>query len=160
MVVSPRAIVTVPFLFNEANTARISPKSGSLADWLTARRAVTPFSQPVDRRHSLLSISPHQAVIRHVKPSITSLSRRSPHEPKLMVSYLQTLKSSEESLREQLEKAKKKEAAFIVTVAKQEQEISKLKVALITRSYWTEVVWFIFLALGCLLRPLTTEHVG
>ncbi|KAM7488585.1 hypothetical protein LguiB_026069 [Lonicera macranthoides] len=39
----------------------------------------------------------------------------------------QTLKSSEESLREQLEKAKKKEAAFIVTVAKREQEISELK---------------------------------
>lgn len=50
-------------------------------------------------------------------------------EPKSVVSYLQTLKSSEESLREQLEKAKKKEAAFIVTVAKREQEISELKSA-------------------------------
>ncbi|KAM7483173.1 hypothetical protein LguiB_007756 [Lonicera macranthoides] len=50
-------------------------------------------------------------------------------EPKLVVSYLQTLKSSEESLREQLEKAKKKEAAFIVTVAKRELEISELKSA-------------------------------
>ncbi|GMQ09977.1 hypothetical protein CsSME_00053164 [Camellia sinensis var. sinensis] len=49
-------------------------------------------------------------------------------EPKLVVSYLQSLKSSEESLREQLEKAKKKEAAFIVTFAKREQEIAELKV--------------------------------
>ncbi|KAL8118378.1 FKBP12-interacting protein of 37 kDa isoform X2 [Apium graveolens] len=48
-------------------------------------------------------------------------------EPRLVVSYLQALKSSEESVKEQLEKAKKKEAAFIVTVAKREQEISELK---------------------------------
>ncbi|KAK9995695.1 hypothetical protein SO802_020381 [Lithocarpus litseifolius] len=48
-------------------------------------------------------------------------------EPKLVIDYLQMLKSSEESLREQLEKAKKKEAAFIVTFAKREQEISELK---------------------------------
>lgn len=47
----------------------------------------------------------------------------------LVVSYLQTLKSSEESLREQLDKAKKKEAAFIVTFAKREQEIAELKCA-------------------------------
>ncbi|KAK3033489.1 hypothetical protein RJ639_032718 [Escallonia herrerae] len=50
-------------------------------------------------------------------------------QPKLVVSYLQNVKMSEESLREQLEKAKKKEAAFIVTVAKREQEISDLKSA-------------------------------
>ncbi|KAK4479361.1 hypothetical protein RD792_014873 [Penstemon davidsonii] len=50
-------------------------------------------------------------------------------EPKLVVSYLQNLRSSEESLREQLEKAKKKEAAFIVTFAKREQEIAELKSA-------------------------------
>ncbi|KAK4568717.1 hypothetical protein RGQ29_004214 [Quercus rubra] len=50
-------------------------------------------------------------------------------EPKLVIDYLQMLKSSEESLREQLEKAKKKEAAFIVTFAKREQEISELKSA-------------------------------
>lgn len=50
-------------------------------------------------------------------------------EPRLVVSYLQALKSSEESVKEQLEKAKKKEAAFIVTVAKREQEISELKSA-------------------------------
>ncbi|CAN1335055.1 FKBP12-interacting protein of 37 kDa [Linum perenne] len=50
-------------------------------------------------------------------------------EPKLVISYLQTLKSSEESLKEQLEKAKKKEAAFIVTFAKREQEIAELKSA-------------------------------
>ncbi|KAL8457915.1 hypothetical protein ACS0TY_034870 [Phlomoides rotata] len=49
--------------------------------------------------------------------------------PKLVISYLQTLRSSEESLREQLEKAKKKEAAFIVTFAKREQEIAELKSA-------------------------------
>ncbi|CAA0820925.1 FKBP12-interacting protein of 37 kDa [Striga hermonthica] len=51
-------------------------------------------------------------------------------EPKFVVNYLQTLRSSEESLREQLEKAKKKEAAFIVTFAKREQEIAELKSAL------------------------------
>ncbi|KAF8399745.1 hypothetical protein HHK36_015616 [Tetracentron sinense] len=50
-------------------------------------------------------------------------------EPGLVVSYLQTLKSSEEMLKEQLEKAKKKEAAFIVTFAKREQEIAELKSA-------------------------------
>ncbi|KAL2492579.1 FKBP12-interacting protein of 37 kDa [Abeliophyllum distichum] len=50
-------------------------------------------------------------------------------EPKLVVNYLQNLRSSEESLREQLEKAKKKEAAFIVTFAKREQEIAELKSA-------------------------------
>nr|DAD30851.1 TPA_asm: hypothetical protein HUJ06_009702 [Nelumbo nucifera] len=50
-------------------------------------------------------------------------------EPGLVVSYLQTLKSSEESLKEQLEKAKKKEAAFVVTFAKREQEIAELKSA-------------------------------
>ncbi|RDY10569.1 FKBP12-interacting protein of 37 kDa [Mucuna pruriens] len=47
----------------------------------------------------------------------------------MLINYLQTLKSSEESLREQLEKAKKKEAAFIVTFAKREQEIAELKSA-------------------------------
>ncbi|KAL5723917.1 FKBP12-interacting protein of 37 kDa [Ranunculus cassubicifolius] len=47
----------------------------------------------------------------------------------VVCSYLQTLKSSEESLREQLDKAKKKEAAFIVTFAKREQEIAELKSA-------------------------------
>ncbi|KAL6493510.1 FKBP12-interacting protein of 37 kDa [Orobanche gracilis] len=51
-------------------------------------------------------------------------------EPRLVVNYLQTLRSSEESLREQLEKAKKKEAAFIVTFAKRDQEIAELKSAL------------------------------
>ncbi|KAL4584900.1 hypothetical protein LXL04_009510 [Taraxacum kok-saghyz] len=50
-------------------------------------------------------------------------------EPTNAVSYLQNLKSSEELLRDQLEKAKKKEAAFIVTIAKREQEISDLKSA-------------------------------
>ncbi|KAG8638789.1 hypothetical protein MANES_14G062700v8 [Manihot esculenta] len=45
-------------------------------------------------------------------------------EPKLVINYLQTLRSSEESLREQ-----KKEAAFIVTFAKREQEIAELKSA-------------------------------
>ncbi|GAU33753.1 hypothetical protein TSUD_52860 [Trifolium subterraneum] len=47
--------------------------------------------------------------------------------PKLVINYLQALKSSEESLGDQLEKAKKKEAAFIVTFAKHEQEIAELK---------------------------------
>ncbi|CAL9189885.1 unnamed protein product [Musa hybrid cultivar] len=50
-------------------------------------------------------------------------------EPGLVLTYLQNLKSSEESLKEQLEKAKKKEAAFIVTFAKKEQEIADLKSA-------------------------------
>ncbi|XP_009601032.1 FKBP12-interacting protein of 37 kDa [Nicotiana tomentosiformis] len=50
-------------------------------------------------------------------------------EPKFVVSYLQNLRSSEESLREQLERAKKKESAFIVTFAKREQEIAELKSA-------------------------------
>ncbi|KAK7411091.1 hypothetical protein VNO78_02480 [Psophocarpus tetragonolobus] len=60
------------------------------------------------------------------EPSITA---GIPPEPKMLINYLQTLKSSEESLREQLEKAKKKEAAFVVTFAKREQEITELKSA-------------------------------
>ncbi|KAL4559732.1 hypothetical protein LXL04_031877 [Taraxacum kok-saghyz] len=50
-------------------------------------------------------------------------------EPRIVINYLQNLKSSEESVREQLEKSKKKEAAFIVTIAKREQEIADLKSA-------------------------------
>ncbi|XP_051136761.1 FKBP12-interacting protein of 37 kDa [Andrographis paniculata] len=50
-------------------------------------------------------------------------------EPKLVLNYLNSLRSSEEALKEQLEKAKKKEAAFIVTFAKREQEIAELKSA-------------------------------
>uniref|UniRef100_A0A0E0H369 FKBP12-interacting protein of 37 kDa n=1 Tax=Oryza nivara TaxID=4536 RepID=A0A0E0H369_ORYNI len=42
---------------------------------------------------------------------------------------LEPIQSSEESLKEQLEKAKKREAAFIVTFAKREQEIAELKSA-------------------------------
>ncbi|KAL8261036.1 hypothetical protein R6Q59_025085 [Mikania micrantha] len=57
------------------------------------------------------------------------ISSGSSVEPRVVVNYLQNLKSSEESLREQLEKAKKKEAAFIVTIAKREQEIADLKAA-------------------------------
>uniref|UniRef100_A0A803MG04 FKBP12-interacting protein of 37 kDa n=1 Tax=Chenopodium quinoa TaxID=63459 RepID=A0A803MG04_CHEQI len=48
-------------------------------------------------------------------------------EPKLVVNYIRTLRSSDKSLKEQLEKAKKKEAAFIVTFAKREQEVAELK---------------------------------
>lgn len=85
-------------------------------------------------------------------------------EPGLVVNYLQNLKTSEESLREQvspfalsffviclsknhnlpsfiyllilcqLEKAKKKEAAFIVTFAKRDQEVADLKVTLLAIS--------------------------
>lgn len=50
-------------------------------------------------------------------------------EPGLVVNYLQSLKSSEDSLKEQLEKAKKREAAFIVTFAKRDQEVADLKAA-------------------------------
>ncbi|KAL5223682.1 hypothetical protein ABZP36_010321 [Zizania latifolia] len=50
-------------------------------------------------------------------------------DPVSVVSYLNNLKTSEESLKEQLEKAKKREAAFIVTFAKREQEIAELKSA-------------------------------
>ncbi|XP_057417143.1 FKBP12-interacting protein of 37 kDa-like isoform X2 [Lotus japonicus] len=52
-----------------------------------------------------------------------------PPAPKLVINYFQALKSNEESLRDQLEKAKKKEAALIVTYAKREQEIAALKSA-------------------------------
>ncbi|XP_031287719.1 FKBP12-interacting protein of 37 kDa [Pistacia vera] len=50
-------------------------------------------------------------------------------EPKLVINYLQTLKSSEEVMKEQLEKLRKKEAAVIVQLAKREQEIGDLKSA-------------------------------
>ncbi|KAI4336416.1 hypothetical protein L6164_014946 [Bauhinia variegata] len=39
-------------------------------------------------------------------------------EPRLVITYLQALKSSEDSLTEQLEKTKKKKAAFIVNICK------------------------------------------
>lgn len=92
-------------------------------------------------------------------------------EPKSVIDYLQTLKSSDESLREQvwylllpflffllekhyllctiscmfsscyqLEKAKRKEAAFIVKFAKREQEIADLKV----RIFWWSYTWRAF----------------
>ncbi|XP_074316819.1 FKBP12-interacting protein of 37 kDa-like [Silene latifolia] len=51
-------------------------------------------------------------------------------EPKMVVNYALNLRSSEKSLKEQLEKAKKKEAAFIVTFAKREQEVAELKAAI------------------------------
>ncbi|KAL9243125.1 hypothetical protein vseg_017053 [Gypsophila vaccaria] len=51
-------------------------------------------------------------------------------EPKMVVNYAHTLRSSEKSLKEQLEKAKKKEAAFIVSFAKREQEVAELKAAI------------------------------
>jgi len=50
-------------------------------------------------------------------------------EPGLVLNAIQNLRSSDESLREQLEKAKKREAAFIVNFAKKEQEIAELKTA-------------------------------
>ncbi|VFQ81430.1 unnamed protein product [Cuscuta campestris] len=51
-------------------------------------------------------------------------------EPRFVVNYVHNLRSSEELLQEQLEKAKKKEAAFIVNIAKRDQEISELKSSL------------------------------
>ncbi|CAH9090557.1 unnamed protein product [Cuscuta epithymum] len=48
-------------------------------------------------------------------------------EPEVVINYFQNLRSSEELLQEQLEKAKKKEAAFLVNIAKRDQEIAELK---------------------------------
>ncbi|TVU04858.1 hypothetical protein EJB05_47996 [Eragrostis curvula] len=64
--------------------------------------------------------------------NIPALPAGSSPDPVSVISYLNNLKSSEESLKEQLEKAKKREAAFIVTFAKREQEIADLKVHLDT----------------------------
>ncbi|GAB2289481.1 FKBP12-interacting protein of 37 kDa [Dionaea muscipula] len=50
-------------------------------------------------------------------------------EPISVVNYLQTLRSSEESYKDQVEKAKKKEAAFIKSFAKRDQEVMELKSA-------------------------------
>ncbi|XP_021900840.1 FKBP12-interacting protein of 37 kDa isoform X2 [Carica papaya] len=50
-------------------------------------------------------------------------------EPKLVINYIQMLKSSEKSLKEQLEIAKRKEASCIVQYAKREQEMAELKSA-------------------------------
>jgi len=61
--------------------------------------------------------------------SIPAVPSGTSPDPVSVVSYLSNLKSSEESLKEQLEKAKKREAAFIVTFAKREQEIAELKSA-------------------------------
>ncbi|OEL27488.1 FKBP12-interacting protein of 37 kDa [Dichanthelium oligosanthes] len=61
--------------------------------------------------------------------NIPAVSSGTNPDPISVVSYLSNLKSSEESLKEQLEKAKKREAAFIVTFAKREQEIAELKSA-------------------------------
>ncbi|CAD6248155.1 unnamed protein product [Miscanthus lutarioriparius] len=61
--------------------------------------------------------------------SIPAVPSGTSPDPVSVVSYLSNLKSSEESLKEQLEKAKKREAAYIVTFAKREQEIAELKSA-------------------------------
>ncbi|KMZ73964.1 FKBP12-interacting protein of 37 kDa [Zostera marina] len=50
-------------------------------------------------------------------------------EPAVVVNALRSLKSSEEFLKEHVDKGKKREAALIVTFAKKEQEISDLKSA-------------------------------
>ncbi|KAL6559377.1 FKBP12-interacting protein of 37 kDa [Orobanche gracilis] len=67
---------------------------------------------------------------RSAFPNESFIPQGATPEPRFVVNYLQTLRLSEESLREQLEKAKKKEAAFIVTFAKRDQEIAELKSAL------------------------------
>ncbi|XP_056166264.1 FKBP12-interacting protein of 37 kDa-like isoform X3 [Syzygium oleosum] len=77
-------------------------------------------------------------------------------EPKVIINYLQTLRSSEEALREQLEKAKKKEAAFIVTFAKREQEIAELKVNLLSW-LWSILEWFIYPLLQSAVRDLKAQ---
>ncbi|KMZ65036.1 FKBP12-interacting protein of 37 kDa [Zostera marina] len=48
-------------------------------------------------------------------------------EPVMVMNSVRSLKSAEESLREQVERGKKKEAAFIVAFAKKDKEISDLK---------------------------------
>ncbi|CAK7348397.1 unnamed protein product [Dovyalis caffra] len=76
-------------------------------------------------------------------------------EPKLVINYLQTLKSSDELLREQLEKAKKKEAAFIVTFAKREQEIAELK------TYWrTDVIRKTYAQIGLNEKSMIVDLPG
>ncbi|KAL0724909.1 hypothetical protein Bca4012_039508 [Brassica carinata] len=50
-------------------------------------------------------------------------------EPRFLIDYIQNLKSSERSLKEQLEIAKRKEASYIVQYAKREQEMAELKSA-------------------------------
>ncbi|CAG7865499.1 unnamed protein product [Brassica rapa] len=50
-------------------------------------------------------------------------------EPRFLIDYIQNLKSSERSLKEQLEIAKRKEASCIVQYAKREQEMAELKSA-------------------------------
>ena len=111
-------------------------------------------------------------------------------EPKFVIDYLQMLKSSEESLREQvwrlhffcfmksnyflyrissmfcscyqLEKAKKKEAAFIVTFAKREQEIAELKVYIFSHIFFLEVcrvhkIWFHFASTNFIFYQMRTH---
>ncbi|EOA24350.1 hypothetical protein CARUB_v10017589mg [Capsella rubella] len=51
-------------------------------------------------------------------------------EPRFLIDYIQNLKSSERSLKEQLEIAKRKEASCIVQYAKREQEMAELKSAI------------------------------
>ncbi|QCE14675.1 Pre-mRNA-splicing regulator WTAP [Vigna unguiculata] len=48
-------------------------------------------------------------------------------DPKVLNDYLQSLKSSVASLKQQIEKAKRKEDAFMVTFAKREKYMSELK---------------------------------
>ncbi|XP_010534228.1 PREDICTED: FKBP12-interacting protein of 37 kDa isoform X1 [Tarenaya hassleriana] len=50
-------------------------------------------------------------------------------EPRFVIDYIQNLKSSEKSLKEQLEIARRKEASCIVQYAKREQEMAELKSA-------------------------------
>ncbi|XP_010515933.1 PREDICTED: FKBP12-interacting protein of 37 kDa isoform X2 [Camelina sativa] len=51
-------------------------------------------------------------------------------EPRFLIDYIQNLKSSERSWKEQLEIAKRKEASCIVQYAKREQEMAELKSAI------------------------------
>ncbi|CAA7046187.1 unnamed protein product [Microthlaspi erraticum] len=50
-------------------------------------------------------------------------------EPRFLIDHIQNLKSSERSLKEQLEIAKRKEASCIVQYAKREQDVAELKSA-------------------------------
>ncbi|XP_071712447.1 FKBP12-interacting protein of 37 kDa-like [Rutidosis leptorrhynchoides] len=81
-----------------------------------------PKSQVVSKWTDIVLVRALSCKVKYSKVAFCILK-----QPEVVVSYLHNLSSSEELLRDQLEKAKKKEAAFIVTIAKREQEVANLK---------------------------------
>ncbi|QCE03946.1 solute carrier family 9 [Vigna unguiculata] len=72
--------------------------------------------------HSLLAFNSSK-----ILNALSSLPVGITSDPKVLTDYLQSLKSSVVSLKQQIEKAKRKEDAFMVTFSKRERNMKELK---------------------------------